>query len=150
MSTPPLHVTVDLTCPPEHAFTTWTSRIDSWWPADHTVSGDPESTITLEPWVGGRLVERTVEGVEHVWGEVTTWEPPSRLGYRWHIGRGPGDATDVDVRFIGLGSGATRVEIEHTGWDVLGAEAPVWRERNIHGWNTLLPHVVAAAEGGRA
>ena len=42
---------------------------------------------------------------------------------------------------------ATWVEIEHRGWDVLGAEGQSWRDRNRAGWSTLLPSFVAAAEG---
>jgi len=40
----------------------------------------------------------------------------------------------------------TRVEIEHRGWEALGAEAESWRDRNHGGWATLLPWFVAAAE----
>lgn len=144
----PLTVDVDLACDPAHAFSTWTSRIDIWWPTDHTVSGDPDSTITLEAGVGGRLVERTSTGVEHVWGVVTAWDPPGHLGYRWHIGRPGDEATHVEVRFEASGPDTTHVEIRHTGWEALGDDAQVWRERNHHGWSTLLPHLVAAVERG--
>ncbi len=41
----------------------------------------------LETALGGRIYERTPTGVEHEWGEVTVWEPPTRLGYRWHLRR---------------------------------------------------------------
>ena len=41
------------------------------------------------------------------------------------------------------GSG-TRVEIEHRGWERLGADADLWRTRNQAGWSTLLPHYVHA------
>ena len=39
-----------------------------------------------------------------VWtGEVTIWEPPTRLGYLWHL-RGDGaDATEVEIQFIDRG-----------------------------------------------
>ena len=35
----PIRLTLELACSVEHAFTVWTSKIDSWWPADHTVTG---------------------------------------------------------------------------------------------------------------
>ncbi len=63
------------------SFEVWTDRIDQWWPADHTASGEPDTTVILEPRPGGRIFERTTSGVEHDWGEVTIWEPPARLGY---------------------------------------------------------------------
>jgi hypothetical protein len=36
------------------------------------------------------------------------------------------------------------VEIEHRGWERLGADAQTWRDRNGGGWATLLPHYQAA------
>jgi hypothetical protein len=42
---------------------------------------------------------------------------------------------------------ATRVEIEHRGWERLGAQGEEWRDRNRGGWRTLLPHYVATIEG---
>ena len=60
-------------------------EIGRWWPADHTVTGRDDLTVVLEDGVGGRIFERTPDGVEHDWGEVTLWNPPDRLGYRWHL-----------------------------------------------------------------
>ncbi len=84
--TTPLRLSFDVDCPPQHAFTVWTSKIGTWWPRDHTVSGDPEEVV-LESGAGGRIYERTAAGERHEWGEVTVWEPPRRLAYLWHIGR---------------------------------------------------------------
>ena len=113
---------VDVACPAEHAFTVWTAGIGTWWPADHTVTGERGLRVVLEPRVGGRIYERTPVGAEHEWGEVTAWEPPSRLAYLWFLRADRADATDVEIRFIATGAG-TRVEIEHRGWERLGARA---------------------------
>jgi hypothetical protein len=141
---PPLTLRFDVDCPPAHAFRVWTGDIASWWPADHSVSGEAGLMVVLEGRVGGRIYERTAAGVEHEWGEVTTWEPPSRFGYLWHLRRDRADATQVDIRFSAMGDTgeATRVDIEHTGWERLGSDAPSWRERNLGGWQTLLPHYI--------
>ena len=64
----PLRLSFELACSVEHAFTTWTARIGSWWPADHTVTGEDDISIVLEPRVGGRIYERTGAGAEHDWG----------------------------------------------------------------------------------
>jgi uncharacterized protein YndB with AHSA1/START domain len=141
----PLRVDLDLDCPPEHAFATWTDRFGQWWPRGHTVSGDP-AAVVFEPRLGGRIFERTRDGDEIDWGEITAWEPPSRLAYRWHIRREPGEATDVDIRFVPL-DGVTRMEITHTGWERLGAEAETWRDANRGGWGGLLPTFAAACGG---
>jgi uncharacterized protein YndB with AHSA1/START domain len=68
------------------------------------------------------------------------WQPPDRLAYRWHLRQDSADATEVDIRFLPTGDDATRVEIEHRGWERLGRAADVGRERNRLGWSALLPH----------
>jgi uncharacterized protein YndB with AHSA1/START domain len=86
--------------------------------------------------------------VEHDWGEVTVWEPPARLAYRWHLGMDRADATDVEIRFVAHGEPATRVEIEHTGWERLGKASDTWRDRNRGGWQSLVPWFLAAVARG--
>jgi uncharacterized protein YndB with AHSA1/START domain len=142
--TEPLRLAFDVACPPETAFALWTSRLSTWWPSDHTVTGRDDLTVVLESGVGGRIFERTPEGDEHEWGEVTRWDPPVALDYRWHLRRDRADATSVSVRFLAAGEAGTRVEIEHTGWERLGADGDDWRDRNRAGWRTLLPHYVDA------
>ena len=141
----PIRLAFDVGCPADHAFGVWTAQIGLWWPADHTVSAEPGLTVVLEGRPGGRIFERTAGGVEHDWGEVTVWDPPRRLGYLWHLRRDRADATEVEIRFIDRGDATTRVEIEHRGWERLGADAETWRDRNHGGWATLLPHFVEAA-----
>ena len=80
----------------------------------------PDLTVVLEGRPGGRIFERRPGGQEHDWGEVTIWEPPTRLGYTWHLNRDRSDATDVEIRFLPGDDGATRVEIEHRGWEAPG------------------------------
>jgi hypothetical protein len=141
--TDPLRFTLEVDCSVEHAFRTWTAGIGTWWPADHTVTGEPRPAVVLEPGVGGRIYERAADGAEHEWGEVTRWDPPGRLDYLWHLRADRSDATDVSIRFLPTESG-TRVEIEHAGWERLGTRGGAWRDRNHQGWSTLLPHFEAA------
>ena len=96
----PIRLSFELACPADHAFAVWTGRIAQWWPADHTASGEADTTVVLEATAGGRIFERTTRGVEHDWGEVTIWEPPTRLGYLWHLRRDRADATEVEIRFL--------------------------------------------------
>ena len=141
----PLSLDFEVACPPDHAFEVWTARISTWWPADHTVTGDDDLLVVIEPHEGGRIYERSTAGIEHDWGWVTAWEPPDRLVYRWHLRRDRSDATEVEIRFRPLGPDRTRVEIVHRDWERLGADGQAWRDRNAGGWSTLLPHYVAAA-----
>jgi uncharacterized protein YndB with AHSA1/START domain len=109
-----------------------------WWPHEHSVSGDPELTVTFEPRAGGRIFERTSQGTEHDWGEVLVWDPPAKLVYLWHIGRDRA-ATEVEVNFSEEGADTT-ISIVHRGWERLGAEGADLRNRNRQGWSGLLPH----------
>ncbi len=147
--TTPLTMSFDVACTATHAFEVWTARIGTWWPPDHTVSGKPD-TVVLEAGVGGRIYERTADGVEHDWGEVTAWVPPTLLAYVWHIGHGRADATEVEIRFLPRGAAETRVEIEHRGWERLASAGAQRREQNEAGWQAVLPHFLAAiAKGDR-
>jgi len=144
----PISLSFEVACPVDRAFAVWTGGISDWWPTDHTVSGEAGLTVVLEGRPGGRIFERTSIGAEHDWGEVTVWEPPTRLGYLWHLRRDRADATEVEIRFAPAGVHRTRVDIEHRGWEVLGAEGESWRDRNRGGWATLLPWYVEAASSG--
>lgn len=146
--TEPLRIAFDLDCSAEHAFAVWTARIGTWWPVDHTVTGQADADIVLQPGVGGRIYERTADGTEHEWGRVTLWEPPARLAYTWHLLQHPVNATEVEIRFLERGGATVRVEIEHRGWERLGTAGEERRAQNRGGWEALLPYYRAAIEKG--
>lgn len=139
----PLRMSFDVDRAPAAVFRVWTANFAQWWPTSHTVGGTGDVEVVLEPRLGGRIFERAPDGAVHEWGEITRWEPPHRLGYLWHLRRDRADATDVDIRFVAR-EGGTRVEIEHRGWERLGADGPGWREANKGGWSGLLPHFIDA------
>ena len=143
--TEPLRITFDVGCPPEQAFELWTARTSTWWPTSHTVSAQPGLEVVIEPEVGGRIFERTPEGDEHDWGQVTGWEPPNRLAYLWHLRQDRADATEVEITFTPDEGAGTRLSIVHRGWEALGSRGAEQRERNHRGWDGLLPHFRAAA-----
>ena len=145
--TDPLKITFDVACSAEHAFFVWTTRIGNWWPPDHTVSGLGADVI-LQAGVGGRIYERTPDGVVHDWGQVTLWEPPKQLAYLWHLGTQRSNATEVTIQFLAQNERTTRIEIEHRGWERLGQDGEEWRNRNSVGWATLLPHFRAEIARG--
>jgi uncharacterized protein YndB with AHSA1/START domain len=137
--TEPIELRFEVACSPEHAFDTWANRTSLWWPRSHSMSSAPGLVVTFESRPGGRIFERTPEGVEHDWGEVLAWEPPRRLAYLWHLGTDRSRATEVEISFTGDPT-ATTVTIVHRGWERLGPDGPAWRERNLGGWSGLLPH----------
>jgi uncharacterized protein YndB with AHSA1/START domain len=134
----PIELDFTLACSPQHAFDVWTQRTTTWWPPEHTMSRDPAVSVTFEPRAGGRIFERTPDGVEHDWGEIVTWDPPERLVYMWHIATERGNATEVAITFVPEGE-RTRVVVRHDGWDHLGAFGPEWRQANRLGWGGTLP-----------
>jgi len=103
--------------------------------------------VTFEPFVGGRVYERTASGSEVDWGRIVAWEPPLRLAYLWHLRVDRADATDVEITFTEHGEDSCRVEIEHRGWERLGDLGLGRRDANHRGWDGLLPHFVAACQG---
>ena len=38
----PIRLAFEVDASPAHAFDVWTARISQWWPADHTVTGEPD------------------------------------------------------------------------------------------------------------
>lgn len=141
--TEPIELRFRVDCGPEHAFRIWTERIDTWWPRGHSVSSDPNLTVSIEPRVGGRILETTGDGHEHEWGEVITWDPPRELSYLWHIYGPREQSTRVDISFDRDGE-ATLVTIVHTGWDELVSTRPDLRGRNERSWSHLVPRFIEA------
>src|SRR5438034_1190213 len=77
--------TIIVRCNLEKAFRAWTEQIDLWWPKGHSRSGDPRTTVVLERRLGGRLYERTLEGVEYAWGQVIAWDSPRHFAFHWYL-----------------------------------------------------------------
>ena len=143
----PIRLGFEVDCPADHAFEVWTGRIGQWWPADHTVSGEagPDGRPRgPRPAAGSSSARRPASSTTGARSPI--WEPPTRLGYLWHLKRDRADATEVEIRFIDRGDGDdTRSRSSTAAGSALGAEGESWRDRNRGGWATLLPHFVAAA-----
>jgi uncharacterized protein YndB with AHSA1/START domain len=109
-----------------------------WWPLQsHSVGEGASETVVMEGRVGGRIVERIRGGRESVWGTVTAWDPPRRVAFTWHPGAEPATAQDVEVRFTAEGD-RTRVDLEHRGFERLGALARRARRGYPLGWAYVL------------
>jgi uncharacterized protein YndB with AHSA1/START domain len=119
----PIRQSVRVDCPIEDAFRLFTEGFAEWWPlASYSITGDQADKCAIEPWVGGRVYERTRSGEEREWGSVIRWDPPEHLEFTWLPG-GPGDRSQtVDVEFRVEADG-TRVTLIHTGWDAAGVPA---------------------------
>jgi len=137
---------ITVAAPVEQAFRVFTEEIHTWWPLrTHAVDTDESDTVVLEGRVGGRLFERTPTGEEHDWGAVVAWEPPTRIGYTWHPGRGAETAQEVEVTFTPTGDG-TRVDIRHWGWEKLGDHLDETIANYNEGWDLVLGRYAQATE----
>lgn len=134
---------------PEEAFGRFTREMGSWWPlATHSVGEAAAESVTFEESAGGRIVERTRAGAEHIWGTVTSWEPPRRVVFTWHPGRDASTAQEVTVTFEPEGGG-TEVTLVHAGWERLGDGAAAMRDRYVGGWARVLGLYVGSAADAR-
>ena len=115
----PIRQSVHVDCPIEDAFRLFTERFGEWWPlASYSISEDAES-CTIEPWAGGKVLERTRSGEEREWGTVIEWDPPRRLEFTWDAGHRNGRDQTVEVEFTVEADG-TRVTLTHRGWHLAG------------------------------
>src|SRR5690349_9601801 len=129
----------------QQAFELFTDGIGKWWPLlTHSVGEEQAETCFLEGWVGGRIVEVLKDGSQAEWGRVLIWDPPHRVSFTWHPGRGPETAQDVTVTFSEAPDG-TQVELVHIGWETLGALGQARRDGYVQGWDLVLGKYVEAA-----
>jgi uncharacterized protein YndB with AHSA1/START domain len=123
---------VEVEAPPDRVWQLLTdpAELPRWWP----------DAAQLEPRVGGRVVLNFGPGA--VSGEITTWEPPSLLGFTWEASNMPGVQLHVSFTVDDLGDGRSRVSVLHTGFEGAPAEA---REAVAGGWGHFLPRLAQAA-----
>lgn len=126
------------------AFEVFTTRVNDWWPlATHSVGDEHATSVTIEPGVGGQLVETTDDGARHVWGTILEWTEGRHLAFTWHPGQPEDLATIVDVRFRDVPGGSEALLV-HVGWEVRGAQAADVRARYETGWDPVLARFAAA------
>jgi uncharacterized protein YndB with AHSA1/START domain len=146
---PAVRRSVTVERPVEEAFRFFTEELSTWWPLEkHSLGAgtdDPAESAAIEARVGGRVVERRSSGAEAIWGTVLVWEPPHRLVLSWQPNPDSPAATELEVRFTAEGTG-TRVELEHRGWESLGAGAEAARADYDGGWVTVIGRFAEALE----
>lgn len=144
IETSPIRKSITVRRSLDEAFALFTEGIATWWPLErYSIHEEHARTVALEGRLGGRLYEVSDDGREGRWGTVTVWEPPNRLAYTWHPGRGEETAQEVEVRFLASGEG-TRLELEHRGWE----RAPDKRSGYDAGWDEVLGRYGEAAVSG--
>ena len=137
----PVVKTITVQGEPGVVFELFTSRIDEWWPKQtHSVGGSDADRVAVEPGQGGRIYEVTRDGVEHDWGEITTWQPAARLALTWHPGMAASQSTHLEITFRATAEG-TEVTLVHDGWEARGPSGPALRDEYDTGWDVVLGQI---------
>jgi uncharacterized protein YndB with AHSA1/START domain len=102
---------------PAVTFRAFCEEIGKWWPIKKGFSfgGNLTTDLLIEGRVGGRFYELRSDGSEFEIGRVDAYEPPKRVAFTWRAPKWEAP-TRVEVRFTPDGA-ATRVELEHSGWE---------------------------------
>jgi uncharacterized protein YndB with AHSA1/START domain len=147
----PVSKSIRVKAPAAHAFEVFTSGLGRWWPRDHGIGKAPMKAAVMETRLGGRWYELDEDGTQTTVGKIIVWEPPKRFVMTWDINsKWKPDATvssEVEVRFIPDGAGATRVELEHRKFEQMGAEAGESMRKDVDGgWPGMLERFRQEAE----
>ena len=133
------------------AFEVFTAGLGRWWPLDHGIGPAPRKAAVMEARLGGHWYEVAENGTRTDVGTIIVWEPPRRFVMSWDINsEWKPDTTvssEVEVRFVADGADATRVELEHRKFEVMGAKGGEKMRKDVDGdWPSLLEHFKTEAE----
>ena len=139
---------IDVDAPIAHAFDVFTTQIGSWWDKDHHILQEPLAEMIFQPYVGGHIIDRGVDGSECRWSRVLAYEPPARVCFSWDINlqwqleTDPAKASEVEITFTELSSNRTHVTLTHRHLDRHGEGWESMRDAVASGWDL---HGFAAA-----
>jgi len=127
-----VRTSITVEAPIEQAFALFTEGIGRWWPPEHHILDADLAEMVFEPYEGGHVYDRGVDGSECHWARVLIYQPPSRvviswdINPRWEIESDPQKTSEVDVRFVSEGPDRTHVELE-----------PRTPDRHGEGWEAV-------------
>jgi len=148
----PVRRAIEVNAPPAKAFDVFTRKTSAWWPKQHHIGKSPLLEAIIEPKVDGRWYERGEDGTECQWGRVLAWNPPHSLTLAWQLNASfqfdAGLVTEVEVKFLPLADGRTRVELEHRNLERFGDAAEKVRGQigADTGWGAILASFGATAD----
>jgi uncharacterized protein YndB with AHSA1/START domain len=151
-----IRVEIVVDAPVEHAFRVFAEQFDQIKPRDHNLTQVDVAESVFEPFAGGRVYDRGVDGSECQWARVLAYEPPTRIMFTWDISpqwqleTDLSRASEVEVRFVAEGDARTRLELEHRHLDRHGAGWEGLREavRGDAGWPLYLTRYAQQVAGG--
>ena len=110
--------------------------------------GKPAKSLSIEPRLGGKIVEHGHDDTLYHWGTIESYDPYNSVGMSFHMGLPPSKASRVDVRFTPLQKNRTRVELTQINWEGFGDMAEMMRGSYPAGWVIIFEQAYAAACGG--
>jgi uncharacterized protein YndB with AHSA1/START domain len=127
----------------ERAFTFFTRDIGKWWDPKKHLLQEPLAEMVFEPYVGGNIIDRGINGTESRWATVLAYDPPNNLAFSWNISLNwqietdPAKTSEVHVTFTPEGDDHTRVQLEHRHLDRHGDGWEAMRDAvaSPNGWN---------------
>jgi hypothetical protein len=125
---PSAEAAVEVGVDPLTAFRIFTDEIDSWWvPGPINFFDASRATgMTVEPFLGGRVLELYGEQPPLVIAAITAWEPGLRVVFRGVV-----DDTETLVSFSAI-DGGTRVHVRQTALPGAARAFMFWP--NVIGW----------------
>lgn len=141
--------------PIDRAFRVFAEQFDKIKPREHNLLQVDIAQSVFEPFAGGRVYDRGVDGTECQWARVLVYEPPSRIVFSWDISpqwqleTDLAHASEVEVRFVAEAADRTRLELEHRHLDRHGAGWEGLREgvRGDDGWPLYLARYAGQVTG---
>jgi uncharacterized protein YndB with AHSA1/START domain len=109
--------------PIERAFRVFTEQFAAFKPPSHNLLSVAIAETVFDPYAGGHVYDRGVDGSECRWARVLVYEPPHRvviswdISPRWQIETDPERTSEVEVRFVAESAERTRVDLEHRHLD---------------------------------
>ncbi len=146
---------ITVAVPLQRAWDVFTRDVSTWWPSTYSIGSEPMDTCVIEPREGGRWYERAASGAECEWGRVLAYDPPNRLVLSWGVSADwsvePDQAnhSEIEVTLTAEGDNATRVALEHRGFERHSADGGKIREvvSSGGGWGNILGLYAQAAQG---
>jgi len=140
--------------PIDKAFAVFTERFGDFKPREHNLLAAPLAETVFEPYVGGHIYDKAVDGSECHWARVLAYDPPDRVVFSWDISpqwrleTDPELTSEIEVRFVAESRTRTRVELEHRHLDRHG---PGWQAvsegvEGDDGWPLYLARFAALLE----
>jgi uncharacterized protein YndB with AHSA1/START domain len=137
----------------ERAFHVFTTEIGTWWDADRHILDAELAEMEFQPWVGGNIIDRGVDGSECRWARILAYEPPTRVCFSWDINtcwqieNDPQKTSEVEITFTADRADRTHVVLTHRRLDRHGDGWEEVRDAVGSGWNlTRFAEIAARAD----